>query len=227
MQEIIDFFSATYFTKLFMPIIQLAIGLYCIAKNSTLRELRIFTIYFLAGFIESSSSLLLFLSKASATTYSIFTDTIIYVFTTIELIAFQFYFLKISTSILSKNYNKWSIILFGGVTLFFVYNHNFYDFDFRYIFLIEALLILSSCFIYLFEIFKNIDNTDLTKKPSFWITTGGIFFFLTTIPVNLFFDNNHIVFLSGKNLINIIFISYIILFLMIFKAIRCKIEETK
>lgn len=227
MQEIFDFFSATYFTKLLMPIVQLALGTYCVIKNKELKELKIFTFYFIAGFLQSSSSLLLFLSKANSTTYSIFTDTIIYVFTIIELIAFQFYYFKISTSARSKNYNKWSIIIFIIATLFFIYKHNFYDFDFRYIFLTEALFILTSCFIYLFEIFKQIDNSDLTENPSFWITTGGIFFFLTTIPVNLFFDNTHIVFLSGKNLISIIFTSYIFLFLMIFKAIKCKIKEMK
>lgn len=227
MQEIFDFFSATYFTKLLMPVVQLVLGIYCILKNEKLKELRIFTFYFIAGFFQSFLSLLLFLSKVSSTTYSIFTDTIIYAFTIVELIAFQYYYFKISNNSRSKIFNKWSIILFILATLFFIYKHNFYDFDFRYIFLTEALFILTSCFIYLFEIFKQIDNSDLTEKPSFWVTTGGIFFFLTTIPVNLFFDNNHIVFLSGKNLISIIFTSYIFLFLMIFKAIKCKIKETK
>lgn len=226
MEEINKYFYETYYLPLIIPFIQLLLSLFCLKNFQNLGELRTFTIYFISGFIQSTISIILFLSLANSTTYSFLLNISIYLFIIIEFWVFEIYFIKITKKSIVLKTNKVMIALFVGICINQLVNYNFAKFDFRLLFVSEAIIVLTSCSLYLYEIFNPFHEEDLRDNPSFWLTTGCLFFFTTTIPINLFYDVNHFGSNEIRKLFIIIYITYILLFFMIFKSIKCRLKKT-
>jgi hypothetical protein len=96
------------------------------------------------------------------------------------------------------------------------------------LYIIESLFFLSSCIVYMIELFRFPPYFKLVEQPSFWVVTGLFFFVVSTLPVTLLLNYlKQISYDLYAHFFSIIYLSYILLFIMICKAYLCKPILTK
>ena len=84
---------------------------------------------------------------------------------------------KIKKVIIIVSYSLFSICL---LNIFFIQGMNNFH-TFSYIF--GCICMIAMSILYFFQLFKRSDNIDLLRTPSFWFTTGIIFFYFCSLSV--------------------------------------------
>ena len=177
-----------------------------------------------------------FYTLASATqsiTYMIFTFLLpakkaipinlsIHVFIIIEVSCIFLFFYK--TAILTKNVKKYLLFLYSVSMFSYIFssiNSNFLMKNVIGIYYIESLIILTPCFIYLFQLFLKPPILNLLEEPSFWFNSGILIYFILTFP--LFFMIDYFVKSSISSLLDIVnYSGYSLIFSFLIRAYLCK-----
>jgi hypothetical protein len=99
---------------------------------------------------------------------------------------FCFYSFYFTQTILGKKIKK-EISLFIYLFTFFSFSNLFffqgyYSFN-TYTYSIGCISIVILSSLYYYQLFKSSDNIDLLHEPSFWITTGLIFYYISSITI--------------------------------------------
>jgi hypothetical protein len=154
-----------------------------------------------------------------------------YFFTLIELLVFShFFYLTLKTPRVKKTI----LITVGSfIPLFFYFLINdksvfieISESTQSTVYTIEALILVIPAFYYFIELFKHPPKAILTNEPSFWVSTGILFFLICTLPFSLIENKLTKIDLAlAVRLYAIFFIFYIILFIMIIRAYLCKPTE--
>ena len=148
----------------------------------------------------------------------------------VELMVYYYYFLQILQNHLAKLLIRILRILFLLISTFFIaqYYTNFLlkSSIFSYYFaIIEFIFLLSPCLIYYYELFSIDPIYKLFERPSFWITTGIMFYSFASIPfystVNFFRSN-----LELKHMYVFFYLPFAINFLFLTKGFLCKNKLT-
>jgi hypothetical protein len=95
------------------------------------------------------------------------------------------------------------------------------------VYTIEAIVLLGGCSFYFIEIFRNFPFKNIKREPSFWVTTGLLFFLSCTLPYSLsenYLRKNYYQLMI--NFYSIFYIFYTILFFMIIKAYLCQKKKS-
>jgi hypothetical protein len=109
-----------------------------------------------------------------------------YGFTIIEFLILSTLLSKFVKNIAVKKVVLFSCFLFPATGIIMWYTEDFVD-ALSVLTTIESLLLISFCLCYFFELLNGPATTALSNDPSFWITTGILFFFISITPYYLAF----------------------------------------
>lgn len=234
MQDLINFWEKFYFIEPVLGIV-LCIALTISIKNrkkfNHLQYISLYVISLLLVCIFNALYVISYTNRYHADLFSVFADYSDYFFTLVELIIFShFYYNLIHSTIFKK-----IILLLNLMFLpFFVYmlaeDKEFYaaisEKTQNIVYTVEGVVLLPICLSYFMELFRRPASLNLKNDPSFWISTGLLFFLACTLPFSVL--ENHV----RKNysqlmywMYPIFYIFYILLFLMIIRAYLCKPEK--
>ena len=146
----------------------------------------------------------------------------IYTFITIEVSCIFFFFYK--THVINKKTRKDLLIIYFACICFYVsclLRFDLLEKNVVNIYSIESVVILTPCFIYLFQLFLKPPILNLLEEPSFWFNSGIFIYFILTLP--LFLMINYFAGTSISRLVDIVnYIGYILIFSFLIRAYLCK-----
>lgn len=152
-----------------------------------------------------------------------------FVVTLFELSVFSFYLYSIiKTKIFRRIIAILSISGLTAIILLFCWRLRFNPFlvpafTLNDIYIIESSVLLLMCSFYFVELFKFPPVVLLARSPDFWICSGLLFYVIVTFPVTIFTTYLMIADpILAKNFYSVVYLSYIILFLSIIQAYRCR-----
>lgn len=216
-------YYCTEYLMLFTCLFCFVIG---IAKKNKFSELRRLHFYPLSSCIQIASHNIIYKLNFDIPFEDKINLVLIHFFTVVEIIVIYNFYSQIFKS---KKIRKIMWFLPAGLlTLIITYwllpSKLFIPaFD---IFFGEAVCILIPEFYYFIELFKYPLVDHLKNEPVFWVITGIIFYFSTTLPLFSFKDLiQGIGSMNEPEVYSINFICYSILFLMITKAYLCRPRE--
>jgi hypothetical protein len=218
--------ASFYVTQGFMMACSGSAALIGYSRKSRHPYLNFFYLYPLTSFAQS---IIFYITASyffnSRATHIILTNFSCNLFLLIEfLVIYQFY-----QRLLKTHYIKKILYSISGIyvltVLYFWFIAGSYFSTPRELYFIQAFFILIPVLIYFFELIKWPVNHNLLTEASFWISTGILFYFASTLP--LFLVQSFI----GKeirvaNLYLINFIAYGFMFLLIAKAYLCPKRDT-
>ncbi len=191
-------------------------------------ELKFFYLYPLSSFLQITLCTLGILLKANTKVIDELTAVSTNIFLLIEFLLIYNFFRQVLKSKIAKQILQIVTLLYI-VTLFlyWTWGNSFFIFP-VHMFILEAFCVLTPGFFYFSELIKYPTTNSMLREPSFWISTGIIFYYACTLPIFLskdfMYDENGII--NEKNLYTINFICYGILFLLITKAYLCPKRDT-
>jgi hypothetical protein len=154
-----------------------------------------------------------------------------YTVTLIELLTFTYYFYFViktkKLKILIRTISIVSVTFFSLQILQLFFFTDLLDIrPLHNLYIAESIILLAICFFYFIELFKSPPVSKLTNTPSFWVSSGLMFYLFGTLPITIITD--YVFFtdwLLYANLFSIINLFYIILFLMIIRGYLCRPEK--
>lgn len=234
MQDLLTRWEKEFYTEPFLAII-LFVSLWIALKNRRkyriLRYIPVYIISFLLAIISIISAYIARSAGYSSEFFFSISDYLDYLFTLVELIIFShFYYQIINNSFLKK------ILIFLNLSFiaFFLQmafsDQNFYrrisNETQAKVYTVEGAILLLICFFYFIELFTKTRTVELKKEPTFWVSTGLLFFLTCTLPYSILethFPEENFDFIS--RFYSIFYIFYIVVFLTIIRAYTCKPER--
>ncbi len=235
MERLIDFWRRSFFIE---PIVILSftfcftVGLFYHYKN---RERFFFLAYFFVGIIIFVQNTIIVVCKIlSGKQLAIEQEVANTIFEFTEFVAFYYFFKQcLQNKNLKKVLKIFLCVLLAIIVIFFMglafpnYPTNDIKVHSLFINVIEFFLILVMCLAYFHELFTDIPNRNLFKRPSFLIVTSTFFYTILMIP---FFLVANDVLLTEIVFYNIFFACHYLLLLILLasisKAFLCKTPIT-
>jgi hypothetical protein len=228
--KLITAWSGHYFTEPFYLLCEMVAAVYGFLYHRKTRIGKLFLFYILFDFLLAMVTSALFVFKGMARD-----DRIVYLNITnaaISVIELTVYYAFFSLILRSKgnlrllktlNYSFYIFFLIATInyTIWNQFKESNYGF---FITVVEFVLLLAPSLLY----FKNLFSTDpifnLTKRPSFWIVTGILFYSFVSIPflsiVDYLFVNEYLHYKALSSFM--IWVPFGINFLFLSKAFSCK-----
>lgn len=229
-KSLFDYWSSSYYTIPFC-ILTAMIGLTLFfLKKDKRRATQIFVYYFISyvllSLIFSASAVVINKSQRHALIIADrFSD---YIFTLIEFLIFFLFFQKTLERAIHRKVLKIICFVFLLIGIILLVRDTYLKglpqlHSTHLLFNLQVLGLLVPCIFYYVEVFRLKPMVDLFHEPSFWVTTGLIFFMICTFPLSLSTDylykTNQILY---RSLFSLFYIFYILLFLMIIRGHLCK-----
>ena len=150
----------------------------------------------------------------------------ILLFIIVEITSIFFFFYK--TIIITASVKRYLLHIYWLFIIFYLLFFMKSDFSLSHVvsfYYIESVVVLTPCFIYLFQLFLKPPILDLLEEPSFWFNAGILIYFILTLPT--FFMINFFVKDSVSLLIDVInYLGYILIFSFLIRAYLCKPKPT-
>jgi hypothetical protein len=218
MQEMKRMIIESYFSLIFLLIVQFITAIVGYANRRKFPELRYFHFYPLAALLQTVFSLASialvdnYKHKVMQPSVSLFMAI---EFLLIYLFAFQ--------TVLVKRERKLLKFLFFSFIIYLLLMWSFGTFHQYYkVYFVQSVILLIPSIMYFFQIFRLPAFGSQISQPAFWVHIGILFFFSSTIPLFILetYSRNFIV--HNQYLFSISYIAYGIFFLLICKAYLCK-----
>lgn len=225
MEELEKIISDSFYTQPLMLLSALMASIIGIVRRKRIKEFRLLIAYPIASFIQG---LVAFFYWVNSTENEQFEVDVISenIFILIESLIIYFFFKKI---IVLKRIRIYIHVVFSIYILYllslWVFTNAFFFSPYK-MYLIESVVTLSFCFLYLFQLFSLPPSVNLLESPAFWMTIGCLFYFSCTIPL-FFADSVLNIVPVYHSLYSINFLAYTVLFLFISKAFLCDPAQTK
>ena len=147
------------------------------------------------------------------------------IFLLLEFIIIYNYFLQIlKNKKIKKTLYAISILYIFGIAFMWIYKKSFNK-EADIFFIFQAICILYPALFYFFEFLRTPSKIELTREPSFWLTTGILLYFGCTLPLFLLKDIIDFSKDFERSIFSINFLCYGLLYLFIIKAYLCKKTE--
>jgi hypothetical protein len=234
MQKLINHWSKVHYTEPLLLLVLCIAFVIAIKHRNKYRILRFFPLYMISLILAFITFLLPYFIEAtkhwlrSPLNISSYAD---YLFTLIEMIIFShFYFHLTRIQLVRQLIVIVNMIFFLFFIIMFFKEESYFllitERTESIVYTVEAVLLLVICSFYFFELYKKKPYLNLKNEPSFWISTGLLFFLACTLPYSLL-ENYIAKHYPGFDisLYSIFYIFYILLFLMIIRAYLCKPEK--
>ena len=235
MSKLISLWRQTYFTEVLLLIVLLFLIPYSIKRRKGYPQLKLLPIYLML-FVGLQLANYLAFTIPTGTAYrnkilhalNIYGN---YFISMIEFLSFMLFFIHISRLKSIKHVLVFltylTLATFGFVGVIqLVFSNSLTDETINDLYLLQLFSFIISCSLYYFDLFKSLPVKKLTSQPNFWIASGLSFYSLCTLPYSLLIEyfrkTSYEIYL---NLYSIIYLLYIVLFIMIIKAYRCKGES--
>lgn len=235
MKSLIQLWESSFYTDLILFIIAIITFTFsCISKNKLiqLKLIQIYLITFILLFTNSYCYHLSIYNKLSYPSLIKIELTEAYIVSLFEYISFShFLYAAIQNKKFKRVIKVISIILIFTFLITYV-KSTFYVTDFKYqkihsIYILESSALLIFCSFYFIELFKSLPIFKVTDSPNFWVSSGLMLYLIGTFPITIIMAYIHSTDLSlYRNLYSIIYIFYVLLFLSIIRAYKCKPSET-
>ena len=204
-----------------MSLICFIVGLKYKAKHKELSHLHFYALASLSqGLVYIISKFLFNSGDNKAISLSI----LLFIIAEISSIFFFFY----KTIIITPNVKKYLLHIYWLFAVFFLLFFTKSDLSLPHVvsfYYVESVVILTPCFIYLFQLFLKPPILDLLEEPSFWFNSGILIYFILTLPT--FFMINFFVKDSVSLLIDVVnYLGYILIFSFLIRAYLCKPKAT-
>jgi hypothetical protein len=222
MEEIKDLISDSFYTQPLMIICALIAFCISILNRNKFSELQLIFFYPIASVIQ----ILLYYYSSITLSDSRLDNISSSLFIVLEFLIFYYFFNKIIILKKLKAFIRAIFLVFTGTAIsIWCLTNSFYENSSK-VFLIQSICVLCFCFSYFFQLFQLPPKVDLLNHPAFWVSTGCLFYFSSTIP--LFCAESLLkTFPQYMSLYSINYLSYSILFLFITKAFLCSPRLTK
>lgn len=154
-----------------------------------------------------------------------------YTFTFLEFSLLAYYFYSLNNSAKQKKILLYLSIFFTAIAAAILFYTTFYEtviYSVHWLYTTQVFFLLIPVFFYFKNIYKTSGVTDISKEPSFWISTGIAFFLLCTMSLSVLetFFIDHRPDLKRK-LYPIYFTFYLLMFFMFLRAYWCKPTTVK
>jgi hypothetical protein len=224
MEEIKTIMSESFYTHLLMPLSAFVTLIISTVHRKKFCELKIMPIYPFSSLLQCGIFYMWVLYDKEENWWV--GRTSVSLFILIEFLIFLKYFNTIILiASLKRKIKIIAFIFMLYLVSMWLFTDSFYK-NASNLFLPESLCILCFCFMYFFQIFKLPPELYLLNSPSFWVTTGCLFYFSCTIP--LFFSYQLLdIWSDYYTLSSINYLAYSILFLFISKAFLCNPVQIK
>lgn len=191
LNKILNSCSATFYTLPFVMLSQIAALISCLIymEKSRLKSLSI--VYILAGFgLFLIAEIILPFLKLTKERQTFYVEYFNLLFQIVEYIFLKYFFdLVIKSRAIKKITNLLTAIFICQIVIF-IYQSLLPDssiYQFRnssnYISVTTFLMILLSSFTFFNELLRSNYLNPLLKRPSFWISTGALFYAVYSVPV--------------------------------------------
>lgn len=219
MEEIKRTISQSFYTQPLMIASALLAFIYALVHRKKFEELQLVFSYPLASLIQMFMYYYVIRPQSDKQLHHL-ESTSRSAFIVLEFLIFSNFFYKVMAT---RNLKRSIQLIFVAFCLYIIYvltfTNSFYHSPNK-IYLPEALCILSFCFLYFYQLFKLPPKPYLLNHPSFWFTTGCLFYFSCTIPL-FFVESIFSEIPDIDNLYAINYLAYTTLFLFIIKAFSC------
>ena len=229
MERVFNFWNKGYYTESLL-ILVLCYSLFISIKNNGKFAILNWFPYYTASLliVTLSRNVYVFLFPLERRKQTVRIDHFIdHIFTLVEIIILGNFFMKIMVDVKKKRIIRMTILLF---VMFFIYGLRFSLISLKDInrvginmtYTAEAIVLIFFCSLYFHQIFKSEPTLRLTNEPSFWVSTGVLFFMCGSLPYSLL--ENYLInkyFEMGLKLYAIFYFFYVLFFLLIVRAYLC------
>ena len=221
MRNLTTILEASFYTEPLMIICALFAFFIGLIHRNRFKELRFMPLYALSSIVQISSLYYaIFYNPKMDFDLERMTSNI---FILVEsAVLYNFFSKVIVIKSLKTIVNILFLAFLAYVMLLWSLSSSFYHHPAR-LYLPEALCILGFCLLYFFQLFRLPPKLLLLSSPTFWVTTGCLFYFSCTIP--LFFVE--LMFPLPTKIFAINYFAYSIFFLLIAKSFLCQPAQAK
>ena len=225
MDELIKYFSHSYYTEIISYLVALiAFVLFSLEKSNFKFFKFYFLVYLLISLLIYIVAYYQFDKTSTGKSVLIIRHHLDFFFTIFEYFVFANYLKAYVNKSVYKIARIIIILSSASIYIKIIKSETFINDKALFIFFtIQSIVLLLLCISYYIHMFVNQKNLVINNKSSFWITTGITFFLLCTLPFSLsasfLYDTDYILF---QNLYSIYYIFYIILFIMIVIGLKCE-----